>query len=172
MQFTKLTAEQRRLFDEMGFLIVRNAIDAPTVAGLIEAADRLVESDLTIDRQTSADGLFDGFRNVVAHDEAFLPLITCPATLPLIVQLFGPHIHLVTSHLIYKYPDAPGTPANVRQPGWHRDMAGTPEDLGHAHIPRMEMKCAFYLTDLSEPHSGSDPDVAWEQPPEAVDESG
>ncbi|MBI3829471.1 MAG: phytanoyl-CoA dioxygenase family protein [Planctomycetes bacterium] len=155
MDFKALTPAQKRQFYAEGYLIVRGALDPQTVARLIEAGDRLCASERLENRQRSADGLFDGFRNVVSLDDAFLPLLTWPATVPLIVQLFGPRIHLATSHLIYKHPDPPGTPRTKRCPGWHRDIMYTPEDLGHAHIPRMEMKCAYYLTDLSEPDSGA-----------------
>jgi len=155
MDFTPLSAEQRRQFYEEGYLIVRNAIDATLVSRLIEAGDRLVASDSLISRQRSSDGQFDGFRNVIALSDEFIPLLLNARTVPLIVQLFGPRIHLTTSHLIHKHPDPPGSPKTRRLPGWHRDIQGTAEDLGHAHIPRMEMKCAYYLTDLTEPHSGS-----------------
>ncbi|MCW8132634.1 MAG: phytanoyl-CoA dioxygenase family protein [Planctomycetota bacterium] len=155
MDYVALTPEQKRQFYDEGYLIVRNALDSDTVARLVEAGDRLCASDRLENRQRNADGLFDGFRNVVALDRAFEPLLTWHATVPLIAQLFGPRIHLATSHLIYKHPDPPGTPATKRCPGWHRDIMHTPEDLGHAFIPRMEMKCAYYLTDLSEPNSGA-----------------
>ena len=155
MDFTPLTEDQRRQFGEDGFLIVRGALDSPTVERLIEAGDRLVASERSINRQQAEDGQFDGFRDVIAMDDAFLPLLDHSSTVPLIVQLFGPRIHLVTSHLIYRHPDPPGTPRSRRLPGWHRDIANTPEDLGHAHIPRMEVKCAYYLTDLTAPASGS-----------------
>ncbi len=152
MEFVALSAEQRRQFDDEGYLIVRGALDTATVARLIEAGDRLINSDTTQNRQ-SLSGSYDSFRNCITMDDAFIPLLTWPATVPLIVQLFGPNIHLCTSHLIYKHPSPQGTPRDFRQPGWHRDVADTPHDLGHAHIPRLEMKVAYYLTDTSEPCS-------------------
>ncbi|HEY8667050.1 MAG TPA: phytanoyl-CoA dioxygenase family protein [Tepidisphaeraceae bacterium] len=155
MEFTPLGPEQRRQFEEEGFLILRGVLDKQLLETLIAAGDRLLASDRQENRQREPDGLYDGFRNCIAMDDAFIPLLTHAGTLPLIVQLLGPHIHLVTSHLIYKHPDPPGTDPAIKPQGWHRDIAGTPEDLGHAHVPRMEMKCAFYLTDLSEPNSGA-----------------
>jgi ectoine hydroxylase-related dioxygenase (phytanoyl-CoA dioxygenase family) len=155
MEFTALSAEQRQQFYTQGYLIVRNAIDFDTVQRLIEAGDRLVSSDRKRNRQVSADGQFDGFRNVIALNDAFIPLLTNAKTVPLIAQLFGPNIQLATSHLIHKRPDPKGTPKSRRVPGWHRDIQGTVEDVGHAFLPRMEMKCAYYLTDLSEPCSGA-----------------
>jgi ectoine hydroxylase-related dioxygenase (phytanoyl-CoA dioxygenase family) len=155
MKFTAITQEQRNLFYDEGYLIVRNALDEETIEQLIAAGDRLCDSDKTENRQRTPDGLYDGFRNCIALDDAFLPLLTWEKTVPLIVQLFGANIHLVTSHLIYKHQDVPSTPLTTRAPGWHRDIQGTSGDLGHAHIPRMEMKCAYYLTDLTEPNWGA-----------------
>jgi ectoine hydroxylase-related dioxygenase (phytanoyl-CoA dioxygenase family) len=152
MQFTPLTPEQKQQFDDEGYLIIRNALDAETTARLIEAGDRLIHSERTDDRQTMS-GSYDSFRNCVSKDEAFLDLLMHENTVPLVVQLFGPNIHLVTSHLIYKFPNEKGTPRSFRQPGWHRDVSDTPHDLGHACIPRMEMKCAYYLTGAPEPCS-------------------
>ncbi|MCZ7646319.1 MAG: phytanoyl-CoA dioxygenase family protein [Planctomycetota bacterium] len=155
MRHQPLTDAQRRCFNEEGYLIVRNALDPETVARLVEAGDRLVASARLKDRQRSKCGHFDGFRNAIAMDDAFLPLLTQPTTVPLVVQLFGPNLQLMTSHLIYRHPDPSDAPPTHRHPGWHRDIAGTPEDLGHPHIPRMEVKVAYYLTDLSEPGCGA-----------------
>lgn len=154
MEFTPLTAEQKRMFEEDGMLIVRGALDKDTVAHLIEAGDRLCASERTENRQRTNDGQYDGFRNVISMDDAFLPLLVNPKTVPLLVQLLGPNIHLITSHLIHKQPNAADTPRERRIPGWHRDVAGTTEDLGHANVPRLEIKCAYYLTDLREKNSG------------------
>ena len=154
MEFVPLTAEQRHQFDTEGYLIVKNALSQTQVANVIAASDRLVASDVTENRQRNGDGQYDGFRNAIAMDDAYLPLLTNPKTVSLVVQLLGPHIHMVTSHLIYKSAAPAGTPPETRDPGWHRDIGGMPGDIGHAHIPRMEMKVAYYLTDLSKPNSG------------------
>lgn len=155
MEFTPLTDAQRQQFDEQGFLVIPGVLDQLMIDRLVTAGDRLIASDLQENRQATKDGLYDGFRNVIALDEAFRSLLTFSATVPLIVQLLGPRIHLVTSHLIYKHPDLPGTPPSRRDPGWHRDIQYTPQDLGHDKIPRMEIKCAYYLSDLSEPQKGA-----------------
>jgi ectoine hydroxylase-related dioxygenase (phytanoyl-CoA dioxygenase family) len=153
MDFVPLTPEQKNQFQTDGFLIVRNVLDKPTIDRLIAAGDRLIASDIQENRQKNNDG-YDSFRNVVAMDDAFVPLITQPKILPLVVQLMSPNLALLTSHLIYKYPEKPGTPPTRRDPGWHRDIANTPKDLGEANIPLLDIKAAYYLTDLSEPKSG------------------
>lgn len=155
MEFTLLTDEQRQQFDEQGFLVLPGVLDASTIERLLEAGDRLMASDSLENRQSLDDGLYDSFRNCIALDDAFLPLLTHSATVPLIVQLLSPRIHLVTSHLIYKKPDLPGTSPSRRAPGWHRDIQYTSMDLGYDKTPRMDIKCAYYLTDLSTPQRGA-----------------
>lgn len=155
LAFEKLLETDLKHFDEQGYLIVRNALDASTVSRLIEAGDRLIASDRQDDRQVTENGRYDGFRNSVTMDDAILSLIDHERILPTVVQLLGANLHVVTSHLIYKKPDPPDTPDTFRQPGWHRDYAQAMHDLGHMAIPRLLVKCAYYLTDLTLPQRGA-----------------
>ncbi|MFP6724672.1 MAG: phytanoyl-CoA dioxygenase family protein [Candidatus Poribacteria bacterium] len=155
IEFVPITTEQQKQFDQKGFLIIRQAIREEIIAKLTAAGDRLIDSDLITNRQQREDGRYDGFRNCVTLDDSFIPLITHPAILPLVVQLLGANLHLMTSHLIYKSPEILGTPPTRRSPGWHRDYYQAMNDLGHYSIPRIVLKCAYYLTDLSQPNSGA-----------------
>lgn len=152
--FTKLSDEQRRQFRDEGYLIVRNVLDEASISSLIEAGDRLLATDQRFNRFVTGGGIYDGFRNCITMDDAFIPLLTNPVTLPLVIQLLGSNLQLSTSHLIYRHPDPTGTPDSIRRPGWHRDNGRTSLDLGAANYPRIGLKCAFYLTDLSQPNSG------------------
>ena len=155
LPYTPIPEEQIRQFDQQGYLIVRNALDSETLARLEEASDRLIASDHQINRQANPTGLYDGFRNSVTLDDAYIPLMTHPQILPLVVHLLGANLQLMTSHLIYKYPNPPDTPRTHRAPGWHRDYLQAMQALGHYSIPRIELKCAYYFTDLSRPKSGA-----------------
>ena len=152
--FTKLTDEQRRQFRDEGYLIVRNVLVEDMISRLIETGDRLLATGERYNRFMTNGGLYDGYRNCITMDDAFIPLLTNEITLPLVIQLLGSNLQLSTSHLIHRQPDPPGTPDTVRRPGWHRDNGRTSLDLGAANYPRIGLKCAFYLTDLSEPNSG------------------
>jgi len=154
MEFVRISAEQKRQFDDEGYLIVRGVLDNDAIEALIEAGDRLIASERVVNRQHSNGGLYDGFRNVVSMDDRFLPLLTHPATFSIVTQLLGPHLGLLTSHLIYRHPDPLDAPKTRRMPGWHRDHFVSMRDLGHAHIPRHSLKVAYYLTDLSQANSG------------------
>ena len=46
MEFVRLTEEQRRSFDDDGFLVVRNAVDKETIDQLVEAGDRRAQAFL------------------------------------------------------------------------------------------------------------------------------
>ncbi len=151
--FTQLSDAQRRQFHDEGYLIVRNALDDAAISALIEAGDRLIATDERLNRYQTSE-YYDGFRNCIVMDDAFIPLLTNAVTLPLVIQLLGSNVQLSTSHLIYRHPDPPGAPETVRRPGWHRDGGRITNDLGEDNYPRMGLKCAFYLTDLSEPNSG------------------
>ena len=155
LEYTPVTAEQIRQFDEQGYLVIRNVLDDATIAQLIAASDRLIDSDLQTNRQSNPTGLYDGFRNTVTLDDTYIPLMTHPKILTIVVHLLGSNLQLMTSHLIYKYPNPPDTPDTHRAPGWHRDYMQAMQALGHYSIPRIELKCAYYFTDLSQPKSGN-----------------
>ncbi|MEM7538410.1 MAG: phytanoyl-CoA dioxygenase family protein [Chloroflexota bacterium] len=154
LDFVPASEKQLNHFDEHGYLVVRNALDSEMVAKLIAVSDRLVDSDIEQNRQRKPDGLYDGYRNCISLDEAYIPLLAHPTIFPLVVQLLGGNLHLITSHLIYKHPDPPGTPPTRREPHWHRDYGIANRDMGNATASRIILKCAYYLTDLSQPNSG------------------
>jgi ectoine hydroxylase-related dioxygenase (phytanoyl-CoA dioxygenase family) len=141
-------------FDQNGFLIVRNALDTEQVKDLITAGDQLIDSKEQVNRQCTNDGRYDGFRNTIALDSTFAELIDHERILPTVVQLLGASLKIMTSHLIYKYPDEAEVPDTHRMPGWHRDYLMATNDLGNVAIPRLLVKCAYYLTDLREKERG------------------
>ena len=153
--YTPVPEDQIRQFDEEGYLVVRDVLDDASITKLLEASDRLIASDSQTSRQSNPTGLYDGFRNSITLDDAYIPLMTHPKILPLVIHLLGSNLQLMTSHLIYKYPNRPDTPEHHRAPGWHRDYLQAMMALGHYSIPRIELKCAYYFTDLSRPKSGN-----------------
>ena len=152
MDFTRLTPEQRKSFDEDGFLVVRNAMDKETVDGLLEAGDRRARAflDKPLVPEKEEYNHLD-LRPGLLKEEALFALVTHATTVPLVVQLLSPNIHLHSSALIYKRPVSPDGPAFRR--GWHRDIR-IPRDLGHLHLPRVGIKICYCLTDFHEPNSG------------------
>ncbi len=152
MQFTPLTPEQRRFFDENGYLIVRNALTPPVLERITAAVDRLFEQGLREGRLNKA-GAFE-LRNAIAHDDAFLDLLDWPATVPLAVQLLGWDIQLDTSHIIVRPPQPPGTSVDFKALGWHRDGGIATHELPEPQ-PRLRLKICYVLSDMSQPGRGN-----------------
>src|SRR5215510_10981397 len=152
MDFVYLKPEQRKSFDEDGYLVAPNALPAETVRRLTEAADRLAEPfSKKPELQDRPEYNHLDLRPGLLREEAMLALVANSSTLSLVVQLLGPNIHLHSTALIYKRPELPGAPPFRR--GWHRDIR-IPKDLGHAGLPLVGIKIAYCLTDFHEPNSG------------------
>ena len=86
-------------FDQNGYLIVRNALDGKTIQSLVQAGDRLINSNQTKNRQQGGE-YYDSFRNSITLDDAFIPLINWPKILNVVVKLLGANLQIMTSNLI------------------------------------------------------------------------
>jgi ectoine hydroxylase-related dioxygenase (phytanoyl-CoA dioxygenase family) len=152
VDFVRLTEEQRRSFDEDGFLVVRNAVDKETVDRLVEAGDRRARSFLDKPELPGKEEYNHlDLRPGLLKEKALFSLVTHPATVSLVVQLLSPNIHLHSLALIYKRPVSPdGSPFRR---GWHRDIR-IPKDLGHRDLPLVGVKICYCLTDFHQPNSG------------------
>jgi ectoine hydroxylase-related dioxygenase (phytanoyl-CoA dioxygenase family) len=152
LDFTHLKPEQRQSFDQDGFLIVRNALDAKTVDRLTDECDRLAESFLRKPEVlTRPEYNHLDLRPGLLREKALFALVCNSSTVPLIVQLLSPNIHLHSTALIYKRPVSPDAPRFRR--GWHRDIR-IPRDLGHQCLPLVGIKVCYCLTDFHQPDSG------------------
>jgi ectoine hydroxylase-related dioxygenase (phytanoyl-CoA dioxygenase family) len=152
LDFTELKPEQRASFDRDGFLIVPNALDAGTVESVRQASDRLADSFLkkpVVLNRPEYNHI--DLRPGLLREKSLFDLVSHSTTVPLVVQLLSPNIHLHSTTLIYKRPESPDTPPFRR--GWHRDIR-IPRDLGHTRLPRVGIKICYCLTDFHEPQSG------------------
>jgi hypothetical protein len=152
MDFIRLTPEQRQSFDRDGFLVVPGALQAETVNRLVEACDRLADSFLKKPKlHDRPEYNHIDLRPGILREEALFDLIANNSTVPLVVQLLSPNIHLHSTTLIYKRPENPD--ATPFRRGWHRDIR-IPRDLGHQGLPLVGIKICYCLTDFHRPDSG------------------
>src|SRR5262245_63158570 len=108
MEFVQLTSEQHQAFDRDGFLVVPNALDAETVCRLVDAGDRLAESFLKKPKLLGRPEYNHiDLRPGILKEDALFALVDNPTTVPLVVQLLSPNIHLHSTTLIYKRPEDP-----------------------------------------------------------------
>jgi len=152
VEFILLKPEQQRSFAEDGFLVVRNSLDQGVIARLVLSGDRLAAS--FFDKPEVLDkpeyNHLD-LRPGLLKEAALFDLVTNHATVPLVVQLLGPNIHLHSTALIYKRPESPEAPPFRR--GWHRDIR-IPKDLGHQTLPLVGIKICYCLTDFQQSDCG------------------
>jgi Phytanoyl-CoA dioxygenase (PhyH) len=146
MEFTRLEPDQRRAFDEDGFLVVRDAIDAEAVRNLVDASDRLAKAFLSkpVVLDKPEYNHLD-LRPGLLREESMVALVSQPSIVPLVVQLLGPNIQLHSTALICKRPSNPD--ASPFRRGWHRDIRMA-KDLGLAGLPRVGIKVCYCLTDF------------------------
>jgi hypothetical protein len=144
-----MTDEQRDSFDQQGYLIIEDALDADMIRRLTAAGDRVDGRE----RQTQgldANALMGKFRTIVEED-VFLDLLDWPKTFPLIWDILGWNVQHYISHLIYYPPE----PAENSEPGgiWHQDGGRPVPEMERPH-PRLSLKIAFWLTDTDAPDRG------------------
>jgi len=146
MDFIPLKPEQRQSFERDGFLVVPQALQADAVDRLVDASDRLAELFLKKPKlRNKPEYNHLDLRPGLLREEALFDLIDHSSTVPLVVQLLSPNIHLHSTTLIYKRPENPDAPAFRR--GWHRDIR-IPRDLGHKSLPLVGIKVCYCLTDF------------------------
>lgn len=140
--------EQLESFEQNGYFLLRDVLDHRTVEAFRERGDRLIDSGDPFFR--TRDEEFDGLRNLLFLDPAFLKLVDLQAVLLPVIQILGFNIHLSSLHLSYVRS------RNQMQPwrgDWHTDIYGFENDLGEKSV-RVGLKCAFALTKHETPDSG------------------
>ena len=145
-----MTEQQRFFFDQQGYLVVPDVLDTPMLDRLLAAADR-VDAQERASKGIKAGAMMTKFRTIV-EDDIFLELLDCPKTLPLVWDILGWNIQHYISHLIYYPPEARET-ADLKPGGWHQD-GGRPVPEMERPQPRLSLKVAFWLSDVSEIENG------------------
>ena len=144
-----MTAAQRDFFDQEGYLVIENALDAEMIGRLTAAADRVDRRERRT-RKLGDHGVLSKFRAIV-EDDLFLELLDWPRTFPLIWDILGWNVQHYISHLIYYPPEPDGEPNRRRH--WHQDGGRPVPEMERPH-PRLSLKVAFWLTDIDEPERG------------------
>ena len=164
-----MTEQQRRDFDEKGFILIEDFFEPAELQRLLDAIDEIAA------RVQQAKGLLPdqpwAIRNALAHHDAILDLIDHPRMLPLVVDAIGWNIQIRTTHLDYRppYPKdmVPGElgtgkgadhAAGYKNVVWHPDLAGPYLFEGPSldgRLPFMEIKVGYYLSDLTEHNAGA-----------------
>ena len=145
-----LTGVQREVFERDGYLVVDDALDAAHVARLTDAVDRVWASHRDTPPIAGADPLH--LLAFVGRDLSFLELLDHEPILRLVVDLLGWNVFMHHCHLDVHPPlhgPSPGTWM------WHQDGGVQNHDLETHPRPRMSVKVAYFLSDVSKPGRGN-----------------
>ncbi|MGE0621853.1 MAG: phytanoyl-CoA dioxygenase family protein [Pseudomonadales bacterium] len=141
-------AAQQRMFDEFGYVIVRQALDETSVRSLLD----VIEAERqTLERHPHRSPVPDGLniRPVVDKHPAFRALLICPRTFAAVAKLLGHYsIQLQQSNLIEARPSA-----ERRLTGWHSD-GGIPTIAVNGIRAFTSLKVGYFLTDHTQPDTG------------------
>ena len=148
-----ITEEERTHFEEQGYLYVPNALTTEMREALIHAVDTLHNKALASDR--AKPGVHWGWSDFLGADDALLNLVDLPTTLPKVWGILGWNIYLYHAHMHVKPP----TPADAEEGEgwleWHQDSGRVNIEMETHPRPRLSLKVAYFLTDVSEPGRGN-----------------
>lgn len=145
-----MTAEQRARFDRDGYLIIQGALRPDEVTAARDALDRVY----TIAAKAGSlrpDGSMH-LLSAVANCPEVVGLIDHPATFGYVWSVLGWNIHIYHSHLDVHPQVGEGQPFRFE---WHQDGGRQNREIETTPRPRLSVKLAYWLTDVSEPGRGN-----------------
>lgn len=145
------SAEQRLSFERHGFLVIPDALDAHEVASVTAAVDQVWLRRRARPPIRGAEPLH--LLAFLGEDERFLQLLDHPAVLPLVVEMLGWNVFVYHCHLDVHPPS--GDASITAKWMWHQDGGIQNHDLETDPRPRMSVKVAYFLTDVSEAGRGN-----------------
>ena len=145
----RLTENEQRFFNEQGYLVIEDALDAESVDRLTQIVDRIDQRERTPEL---GDKLLS-VTNVLHEDSAILDLVDLPTVLPKVWGVLGWNIYSYHSHLDVTSPANPDT--TTWTVAWHQDSMRVNDEIEIHPRPRLSLKVGFYLSDVSEPGRGN-----------------
>ena len=149
----RLTDDERRHFEEQGYLIVPGVLPAEKVAVLAAAATR-IDAEWRPRRELKPHHPLN-LLDAIGQDDAFLELLDLPQTFMKVVDILGWHIQLYHSHLIVTPPLPPDHQPQQPRLGWHQDSGRLNLELEGEPRPRVSLKIGFFFSSTKEADRGN-----------------
>ena len=140
-----LAAGPHEVFERDGYVVLEGALSPDALARLTEAVDRVYRAE-------EPDGGPLHLLAFCGREAAFLELLDHPTALPLVVDLLGSNIFMYHCHLDVHPPEFDTA---ARPWMWHQDGGIVNRDLEGSPRPRLAVKLAYFLSDVSEPGRGN-----------------
>lgn len=146
----RLTEEERRAFNETGYFIVENALSPEQVTLLTAEVDRIYDNKMK-EGHDPQKALF--YTDFVKDHQLFLDLVDYGKVLPKVWDILGWNIYMYHTHMIVTPPS--GLEKSDKTFGWHQDSGRVNLEMESHPRPRLSLKVAYFLSDLSEPGRGN-----------------
>lgn len=146
-----VNADQLAQLRSDGYVLVPGALMLRAMVRVRAALDRVYEEEVAKGRTRAGEPMH--LLGELGRDDAFLDLLDHPAVFGLIWGALGWNIHLYHCHLDVTPPQA--KPRHPPAWGWHQDGGRQNVELECDPRPRMSLKVAFWLSDVSEPGRGN-----------------
>jgi len=178
---TPMSKEQREQFERDGYLVIPGALSAAEVEHYTEVIDRVYAAEQEAAR-LSPEGAMH-ILSAVHRCPEVAPLVDHPATFPLVWSILGWNVHIYHSHLDVHPPIRVPKPYRFE---WHQDGGRQNRELETDPRPRLSVKLAYWLSDVSVEGRGNFKvvpgshlqnwiegpprrDVEWPEPPGAIE---
>jgi ectoine hydroxylase-related dioxygenase (phytanoyl-CoA dioxygenase family) len=145
-----LTAEQRAAFDRDGYVVIRGALGTDEVAAARNALDRVYATAAKAGSLGPNGSMH--VLSAVANCPEVVGLIDHPATFRYVWSILGWNIHIYHSHLDVHPPVRERAPFRFE---WHQDGGRQNREIETTPRPRLSVKLAYWLSDVSEPGRGN-----------------
>lgn len=145
-----IPSSEREQLERDGFLVIPGVLTPDEVRYYTDALDR-VYAAATADGRV-APGTAMHQLSAVANCPETAGLLDHPATFPYIWSLLGWNIHMYHSHLDVHPPLRDRRPFRFE---WHQDGGRQNREIETDPRPRLSLKLAYWLSDLSEPGRGN-----------------
>lgn len=145
-----MTADQRASFDRDGYLIIRGALGADEIAAVRNALDRVYAAAAEVGSLAPNGSMH--LLSAVASCPEVVGLIDHPATFRYVWSVLGWNIHIYHSHLDVHPPVREREPFRFE---WHQDGGRQNREVETTPRPRLSVKLAYWLSDVSEPGRGN-----------------
>lgn len=157
-QLNLLTDDERQEFEEQGFLIIRDALTPRQLEHYLGLHERIYQEEKDSGGLAPVGGLSnraDGMHTFafVLRDPSYLELLDLPTTFPKVWGILGWNIYMYHCH-IDQHPPLPEPLPPVW--GWHQDGGRQNLEIETEPTrPRLSVKLAYWLSDVSEGGRGN-----------------
>jgi ectoine hydroxylase-related dioxygenase (phytanoyl-CoA dioxygenase family) len=145
-----MTAEQREQFERDGYLVIKAALTPDEIAYYEEALDKVYAAQVAAGKVAQGASMHQ--LSAVASCPEAVGLIDHPKTFPFIWSMLGWNIHIYHSHLDVHPPIRVPKPFLFE---WHQDGGRQNREMETDPRPRLSVKLAYWLSDVSETGRGN-----------------